>query len=501
VTNGQPKAGDKPYPVPEWRMKDRLKTVSAVLALCLNIGTDPPDVIKTNPTARLECWIDPGISAAPGHTPVNQIGKALQTQYEQVSMRTRYKILLDPTVDETKKYCSTLRRNAKDERILFHYNGHGVPKPTPSGEIWVFNKSYTQYIPISLYDLQSWLGAPSLFVWDCANSGLIVQNFNKFVEKHEAENAEALAKDPNVQQLMNYSDCIHLVACGEKEVLPTNPNLPADIFTSSLTTPIEIAIRFFILQNPLPSGVTLSDAANIPGKVSDRRSPIGELNWIFTAITDTIAWNCLSKPLFKKLFRQDLMVAALFRNFLLAQRVMRVYHCHPFSHPAIPNTCDHPLWNNWDLAVEMILAQLPDLLAAQRKENNYEYQNSSFFAEQLTAFEVYLNSQAAVEQKVPEQLPVLLQVLLSQVHRVRALILLSKFLDLGPWAVHLALSIGIFPYVSKLLQSQAPELKAVMVFIWARILAVDQSCQTDLLKDSGYQYFLSILHPDFGMPG
>jgi len=145
----------------------------------------------------------------------------------------------------------------------------------------------------------------------------------------------------------------------------------------------------------------------------------------------------------------------------------------------------------------MILAQLPDLLAADRGEKQYEYQHSNFFAEQLTAFEVYLE-QDALEQKIPEQLPIVLQVLLSQVHRLRALILLSKFLDLGPWAVNLALSIGIFPYVLKLLQSQAAELKPVMIFIWARILAVDQSCQTDLLKDNGYQYFVSIINPVVG---
>ena len=41
------------------------------------------------------------------------------------------------------------------ERVLFHYNGHGVPRPTANGEVWVFNKSYTQYIPLSLYDLQA----------------------------------------------------------------------------------------------------------------------------------------------------------------------------------------------------------------------------------------------------------------------------------------------------------------------------------------------------------
>ena len=29
---------------------------------------------------------------------------------------------------------------AQNDRILFHYNGHGVPKPTQNGEIWVFNK-------------------------------------------------------------------------------------------------------------------------------------------------------------------------------------------------------------------------------------------------------------------------------------------------------------------------------------------------------------------------
>ena len=31
----------------------------------------------------------------------------------------------------------------------------------------------------------------------------------------------------------------------------------------------------------------------IPGQLNDRRSMIGELNWIFTAVTDTIAWDIL----------------------------------------------------------------------------------------------------------------------------------------------------------------------------------------------------------------
>ena len=35
----------------------QMKTVSVALVLCLNVGVDPPDVVKISPCARLECWI------------------------------------------------------------------------------------------------------------------------------------------------------------------------------------------------------------------------------------------------------------------------------------------------------------------------------------------------------------------------------------------------------------------------------------------------------------
>ncbi|ETE74003.1 Regulatory-associated protein of mTOR, partial [Ophiophagus hannah] len=184
----------------------------------------------------------------------------------------------------------------------------------------------------------------------------------------------------------------------------------------------------------------------IPGRLNDRRTPLGELNWIFTAITDTIAWNVLPRDLFQKLFRQDLLVASLFRNFLLAERIMR---------------------QAWDLAVDICLSQLPTIIE----------EGTAF---RLTAFQVWL-TMGVENRNPPEQLPIVLQVLLSQVHRLRALDLLGRFLDLGPWAVSLALSVGIFPYVLKLLQSSARELRPLL------------SCQADLVKDNGHKYFLSVL--------
>lgn len=66
--------GPDPGLVSKWRQKDKVKTTSVALVLCLNIGVDPPDVIKISPCARLECWVDP-MSAQPAKA-LEHIGEA-----------------------------------------------------------------------------------------------------------------------------------------------------------------------------------------------------------------------------------------------------------------------------------------------------------------------------------------------------------------------------------------------------------------------------------------
>lgn len=145
---------------------------------------------------------------------------------------------------------------------------------------------------------------------------------------------------------------------------------------------------------------------------------LGELNWIFTAITDTIAWNTIPREKFHKLFRQDLLVASLFRNFLLADRIMRSYDCTPVSNPPLPDVHRHSMWATWDLTVDLAMRQLPNVL-----DNGATYVNSSFFEDQLTAFHVWIDH-VCDEHNPPEQLPIVLQVLLSQVSITEQLITL-----------------------------------------------------------------------------
>ena len=357
-----------------WRKKERMKTVRVALVLCLNIGTDPPDVVKTSPCARDECWIK--TSVLPPTKALRQVGETLRQQYERWQKRALYKLSLDPTLDDVKKVCLSLRHSAKSERVLFHYNGHGVPKPTPNGEIWVFNKGYTQYIPLAVENLQSWLGQPAMYVFDCSGASILKSFFQDFnssqmnmnnsnfgIPLNEERNQPVNDVFSTSENMNNFTSKKHhpagviaLFATGANTWLPTNPEFPADIFTACLTTPLKIALRWFLKRNPLSThSVTLEMLDNIPGHLQERKTPLGELNWIFTAVTDTIAWNVLPRNEFQRLFRQDLLVASLFRNFLLAERIMTSLNCPPSSIPSLPPTAQHHLWYSWDLAVESCL--------------------------------------------------------------------------------------------------------------------------------------------------
>uniref|UniRef100_D8PM15 Raptor N-terminal CASPase-like domain-containing protein n=1 Tax=Schizophyllum commune (strain H4-8 / FGSC 9210) TaxID=578458 RepID=D8PM15_SCHCM len=513
-----------PTPAPSWSAKPtawrpapgKLKTSYAALVLCLNIDVDPPDVVKTNPCAHLECWVDP--HSMPSHKALEAIGNNLKHQFECLSLKIPYKPILDPSYEDLRRFCQSLRRQAQDDAVLFHYNGHGVPKPTASGELWCFNRDYTQYIPVSLQEVQNWLGAPGVYIWDCSAAGHLLTNFNIFAQRRDQE----MQLQPGVYgSKPPYASSLQLAACLAHEQLPSCPELPADLFTSCLTSPIDIALRFFLMNHQLPNNIKIDMVLQLPGDLKDRKTPLGELNWIFTAITDTIAWTTFDHDTFTRLYRCDLLIACLFRNFLLAERIMKNYSCTPHTSPALPPTNTHPLWATWDLAVDTCLRQLPSLLYITPEDPKaaapsppqsgtnkpYVYMPSRFFSDQLTAFEVWispLDQKAEMQQllngqhhlvprKPPDQLPIVLQVLLSQPHRLRALILLSQFVDLGPWAVNLVLTIGIFPYISKLLQAAGQDLRPVLIFIWARIMAVDPSVQNDLYASHGYKYFSNIL--------
>lgn len=50
---------------------------------------------------------------------------------------------------------------------------------------------------------------------------------------------------------VSYKNCIQLAACAAGQSLPMSPELPADLFTACLTTPVKMAIKWFVLRTRL----------------------------------------------------------------------------------------------------------------------------------------------------------------------------------------------------------------------------------------------------------
>lgn len=56
----------------------------------------------------------------------------------------------------------------------------------------------------------------------------------------------------NATKTNTFKNCIQLAACAAHQILPMQPKLPADLFTSCLTTPIKTALKWFTLQKTSP---------------------------------------------------------------------------------------------------------------------------------------------------------------------------------------------------------------------------------------------------------
>ncbi|VDO52578.1 unnamed protein product [Brugia timori] len=271
----------------------------------------------------------------------------------------------------------------------------------------------------------------------------MVRSFFRFAEDHEKEWVKQLDEHmetrppplPIIQTEMsleekasafgfrkkpNFKECIHIGACGDHELLPMDSRLPADLFTSCILTPIQISVLWYILKNHL-----------------EWHAPIK----IVVNYIQNMKRFCI---IFK-----DLLLASVFRSFVLANRVMRENQCHVVSRPSLPSVHSHPLWDAWDYTIDLCLSQIQGFTTPKQKLwsvakeiyfsrssvrheciryfvvlidvtsqlapiNEADYTHNWFFIEQLQAFEVWLKY-GGERRTPPQQLPVVLQVLLSQV--------------------------------------------------------------------------------------
>ena len=160
-----------------------------------------------------------------------------------------------------------------------------VPEPMLR-QIWVFNRDYTQYVPLLVSELQRIIGQPALFVFDCDNAGHLLPHFAPSDDAFSClmggtgTRSRRLASTVVVADgdlddlgdevvLVDGSDprykreWIVLASCGPNETLPTCPDYPADLFTACLTTPLKVALRHAVIVSAC--GASLSMIVSLSG--------------------------------------------------------------------------------------------------------------------------------------------------------------------------------------------------------------------------------------------
>lgn len=348
-----------------------------------------------------------------------------------------------------------------------------------------------RYIPILLFDLLTWAGASSCYVWDCPHAGRFIRAALIEAEEIDSQLRAAGVQNPTVGEVhpaVYVKRQIHFAACGADQVLPRVSGLPDDIFTACLMTPLRMAILYHNLRTfPLTSSAGAAEKysprspaymaslwANMPAELQAR------LWFELSAILHTIAWQTLDGRDYQKLFSwSGDMISNLACGFLVAQRVMATYHANPESIPAIPDCTSHALWTTWELIMDNFFEQLP-MWFDDNTDSAWADTLSlvSFMEDQLDSILSSTGGLADFNQPYPSlsKLPIICQAALTEQFRLRAATALDASLrGLDIRGLTRAIQGGALDTAAHLLELDDPSISKQMISIWASLVRHDSA--------------------------
>ncbi|OWZ61241.1 hypothetical protein AYX15_06537 [Cryptococcus neoformans] len=442
---------------------------------------------------------------------MKQYEKQIKAMSRHVDLRCRS--VPDPSKLSIQHHLQKARQAAGlNSYVAVIYSGHGIQEPpTEAGELWCYDKSFeeclqsgggpSEYIPILLFDLLTWAGASTCYVWDCKNAGRFIRAAKTEAEEIDSQLRAAAAQNPSVveTQPATYAKRqIHFAACGAEQVLPKVKGLPDDLFTACLTTPLRIALLFHNLQRfPLTrknaEKATIKSPSYMDGLWENMSQSLKDRLWSeLTTILHTIAWQTLSGSEYQKLFgKSGDVVNNIASGFLLSQRVLGAFKVTPESIPSIPSSANHTLWTTWDLILDNLFEQLPKYFDDAHPNVTWEKDLKlvSFMADQLeriaTAGQSLLFTETPKSGMMPglTRLSVICEASVTEEFRVQACTALDaclKVLDVR--GLVRAVQGGALDAAAKLLALEDERIKDQVISIWSSLVKCD-SCVLALAKE------------------
>lgn len=347
----------------------------------------------------------------------------------------------------------------------------------------------TRYIPILLFDMLTWAGASTCYVWDCQYAGRFINAAKSEAAEIDSQLQVAGLQNPQVAELHPpvYSKRqIHFAACGANQILPRIPGLPDDLFTACLTCPTQISLYYHNLQTfPLTTKGREKDyiqrsPAYMQALWDNMSHDLRERLWSeLQAIMHTIAWQALPSSEYQILFGQEgRAISSMAGGFVLSQRVLATYRTQPESIPFIPPTNAHSLWIHWDLILDNLFAQLPKYFDATRIDTSWEANLKlvSFMDDQLGS--ILTSNQgpssdisAFANDAALSRLPIICQAAQTPQYRVQACKALEACIqNLDVAGLGHAINCGVLEVAMQLLELDDPTLLSYLVSIWASLV-------------------------------
>lgn len=200
---------------------------------------------------------------------------------------------------------------------IYHYIGLGYPPPE-AHKIQLRDTSFSQGEATSLTDLRQFLAPLCFAIFDCDRAAIL----RTFLMSQQSGGMF----DGRQSRVF-----FVLFSCAPHEMLRIPVHLPQNFFSCVLLSPAR----------------AYAEAMHV--KVSDAHKDT--FVSLMDVITESIALDSLPSNVFYRLFRGNLSVSSLWRRFLLAQRLMKLFGLHCQSIPDIADLSDHVLWTQFDYGV------------------------------------------------------------------------------------------------------------------------------------------------------
>jgi hypothetical protein len=371
--------------------------------------------------------------------------------------------------------------------------------------------AHVRYIPVLLFDMLTWAGASTCYVWDSQNAGRFIRAAHTESQEIDTQLRSAAAQNPAVAAIhpaVYAKRHIHFAACGANEPLPRVPGFPDDLFTACLTTPLKIALLYHNLQTSPLAGddgekQRQKTAGYMEAMLNGLSDKLTARLWSeLRAILYTIAWQTLDGPTYQMLFvTSGEVIANLSAGYILAQRVLKTYRAHPESIPPIPASTEHALWTTWDLILDNLFEQLPPHFDDEGDTRSWEDKISlvSFMNDQLASilecerplftadvpkYKPGIGGVGGGGSKGLSRLPIICQAALMPEYRVRACAALDACLrEVDMKGLAHAMRGGALDVATQLFDTDNDALGGMMVSVWASLVRHD-SCIA-LLCSSG----------------